>query len=738
VAGSKEKVAFEITGDDKSGRAFSSAEQRLRGVEAAVADVSKKVLAMGAAVAAAEAVVLASVIKTSAEFERYATQLETIEGSSAKAARSMDWITDFTAKTPFELDQVTASFVKLKAYGIDPIANDALTTLGDTAAAMGKSLNQSVEALADAATGEFERLKEFGIKARVEGDKVAFAYSQNGEQMVQSADRNSQEMIRHTLLGIWNDKYAGGMDKLSKTWEGMTSNLSDNWTIFKKNIGDGGVFEAAKGSLGVVLDELNKNDEAVKLLARDISDGLVSSLEVGTMSAGIMAKGFATLPVVFNAVRVGVDSVALAGVQGFDMMLAAAETYMEVVQHIPGIIGDDAKNDLATIREMRREIAHLEEGIKATGNESLDTFLDSTVEAESSWAGIDDKVVKVLAALDKGRNAPANVSAAANDDEGTGGGGPSGAAAAAAQVEADSVISIHQAKFERMAAIAAEADMADDERAISKLSRDLDEMEAEKDRIMEMDAFKASSKEQQLAFEDEVDAAMIARGWQTEAELAAIDEARVQSATDAEARKNAIVGGLQATAFNQGVAFLQLFAGKSKEVALLLIAIQTAKAVSDISIQAASATAQITAYGNIEAAAHSAMFNYPAAAAALGKMTAQIAAVNTAAALGMGFAVAGGIAQGAAAMKGGGSQATPTYNVNPGTGLPSPSAQPTGAPQQQPQTVIHKTVYIQGNVLTKEFARSDILPEIYDADESGEVLVVSPRGRTAAEIRDQT
>ncbi|MDG4813775.1 hypothetical protein P8629_12270, partial [Hydrogenovibrio sp. 3SP14C1] len=85
--------------------------------------------------------------------------LETIEGSQEKAKASLDWIAGFAKKTPYDLAQVTESFVKLKAYGIDPIADDALRILGDTGSAMGKSLDQAVEAFADAATGEFERLK---------------------------------------------------------------------------------------------------------------------------------------------------------------------------------------------------------------------------------------------------------------------------------------------------------------------------------------------------------------------------------------------------------------------------------------------------------------------------------------------------------------------------------------------------------------------------------------------------
>jgi hypothetical protein len=38
---------------------------------------------------------------------------------------------------------------------------------------MGKDMMQMIEAVADASTGEFERLKEFGIKASKQGDQVA-------------------------------------------------------------------------------------------------------------------------------------------------------------------------------------------------------------------------------------------------------------------------------------------------------------------------------------------------------------------------------------------------------------------------------------------------------------------------------------------------------------------------------------------------------------------------------------
>ena len=103
-------------------------------------------------------------INPAAQFERFETVLKTIEGSSEKARESMNWIDDFAVKTPYELAQVTDAFVKLRAYGMNP-TDGLLRDLGDASAAMGKPLMQAVEAIADAVTGENERLKEFGVKS---------------------------------------------------------------------------------------------------------------------------------------------------------------------------------------------------------------------------------------------------------------------------------------------------------------------------------------------------------------------------------------------------------------------------------------------------------------------------------------------------------------------------------------------------------------------------------------------
>lgn len=213
-----------------------------------------------------------SVIDVSAQFETYQATLETIEGSAEKAKASLDWVTQFAKTTPYNVDEVTRAFVKLKSYGLDPM-DGTLEFLGDTASGMGKNLNMAVEALADAVTNQFERLKEFGITAKQSGDDVTFSWTENGKAMTKTVKKNSVEITK-ALKGIWGTKFAGAMIRQSKTWVGMMSNLGDSWTAFLRKVGEHGFFDKAKESLAGLMDSINTafDDGTVDKLADSLSN----------------------------------------------------------------------------------------------------------------------------------------------------------------------------------------------------------------------------------------------------------------------------------------------------------------------------------------------------------------------------------------------------------------------------------------------------------------------------------
>ena len=271
----------ERLGTLNNGRVGRAMAQVARATDQATSTL-KHYAAAGAVLAAGSALMVKGVVDTASEFERYRSVLETIEGSSEKARQSMAWVSEFATKTPYELSEVNEAFVKLKSYGLDPIKDGLLTTLGDTSAGMGKPLMQAVEAIADAMTGQNQRLKDFGINASAQGNRIIYEYTdKSGRQMRAMADKNNREQIRATLQTIWNEKYGGAMDKLSGTFAGMMSNLSDNWERFKLMIADSGVFDYLKNKLSGLLEKIDAmaKDGSLQKLAETIGKNLVTAFE---------------------------------------------------------------------------------------------------------------------------------------------------------------------------------------------------------------------------------------------------------------------------------------------------------------------------------------------------------------------------------------------------------------------------------------------------------------------------
>jgi len=72
-------------------------------------------------------------IGTAASFEKYRVQLESLEGSSEKAKIAMDWVSDFARDTPFQIEGVMDAFVKMRAFGLDPMDGSMKAIANQTA-----------------------------------------------------------------------------------------------------------------------------------------------------------------------------------------------------------------------------------------------------------------------------------------------------------------------------------------------------------------------------------------------------------------------------------------------------------------------------------------------------------------------------------------------------------------------------------------------------------------------------
>lgn len=187
-----------------------------------------------------------TVISAQREFDKLNASLVTATGSTEKAAEAFSALQAFAATTPYGVAEATAAFIKMRNLGLDP-SERALRSYGNTAAAMGKSLEQMVEAVADASTGEFERLKEFGVKASQDGEKLTLTF-----KGISTSIKNEASAIEKYLMRIGELDFAGAMLSRAATLDGAISALSDTWDSTMRTISSSGIGQAAQdGVLGL-------------------------------------------------------------------------------------------------------------------------------------------------------------------------------------------------------------------------------------------------------------------------------------------------------------------------------------------------------------------------------------------------------------------------------------------------------------------------------------------------------
>lgn len=201
---------------------------------------------------------LNKVISVGREFDKLTAQLKTATGSAEGAAFAFTELEQFARRTPFALEQSIDAFVKLVNLGLTP-SERALESYGNTASALGKDLTQFIEAVADASVAEFERLKEFGIKARNEGDTIRFTF-----RGVETEVANTAAAIEAYLIQLGEVEFAGAMQERVDTLDGALSNLGDSWDGLFRTINDGPIGQAIE-------DQARQATEALGRLSREIA-----------------------------------------------------------------------------------------------------------------------------------------------------------------------------------------------------------------------------------------------------------------------------------------------------------------------------------------------------------------------------------------------------------------------------------------------------------------------------------
>lgn len=247
------------------------------------------VVAGGLAVGAAGGAALAAnaVIGPAAQMENYQIQLEALYGGSKKKAdQALEWISDFATRTPIELPDVVLAFRQLKNFGIDP-TNGSLQALVDTMAMSGgnaETLQGIILAVGQAWTKgklqgeEAMQLLERGIPV---WHLLSEATGKSAAQLQELASKGKLgTKAIAKLVELMGRRASGASQKMSKTWDGMISNMSDMWFRLRFMIAKAGLFDFVKSKLREFLDLLNRMqaDGSLQKLAETISANIITTL----------------------------------------------------------------------------------------------------------------------------------------------------------------------------------------------------------------------------------------------------------------------------------------------------------------------------------------------------------------------------------------------------------------------------------------------------------------------------
>jgi len=288
-------------------------------------------------------------VSTQREFDVLSASLKTLAGGSEQAEREMAWLKDFAKQTPFGLNQAIQGFVKMKALGLEP-TRAALTSFGNTASAMGKDLNQMIEAVADASTGEFERLKEFGIKAKKEGNNVELTF-----QGVTTKIKNSAEEITGYLEDIGNNQFGGAMEERAKTLDGAISSMGDSWDEMFRTISSQGAGTLIYDTVTLASGAIEDATAIIRAMGGAADDASKDIGALATMQTGLgnVFETVAVLGVNLKYILVGIGTEIGGIVAQFSAMGEAGGVFTKEGRAAWAAVGAEMRRDA---EDARREV----------------------------------------------------------------------------------------------------------------------------------------------------------------------------------------------------------------------------------------------------------------------------------------------------------------------------------------------------------------------------------------------
>ncbi|MCK5316396.1 MAG: tape measure protein [Anaerolineales bacterium] len=250
---------------------FDVDEKSLNDLDRSLVNIQKSVKSMTILFGGAS-LAIGGLLKVAGDFEQVEVAFETMLGSADKAKDLLEDITKFARTTPFSLTGIVDSSKQLLAFGIEQEKIiGTMTSLGNIAAGVGRDkLPTLVRAFGKIRTKgkatmeELNMLLEAGVPVL---DELAKNYGVTTAELFKmiSAGKVGFTDVEAALTGLstGSGKFANLMEKQSKTFLGMLSNLKDFITVTAIEIGKE-LLPQAKALATQILNIFEANRKLIK------------------------------------------------------------------------------------------------------------------------------------------------------------------------------------------------------------------------------------------------------------------------------------------------------------------------------------------------------------------------------------------------------------------------------------------------------------------------------------------
>lgn len=249
---------------------------------AKIAAIGAAALGINSAVGLARTT-LSQLIETAGEFQKLDVQLDSVFKGDSEAA--FDRITQFAKETPYQLNQVAESFVKLKAFGLDPM-DGTFQAIADQAAALGGSQ--------ETLTGITLALGQAQAKQKLQGEEILQLVERGvpvwdllsratGKSTIELQKLSEAGKLGRTEIKLLIDEIGksseGTAAALANTLPGQINRLKTQYQEFLNLVANSGVLDYLTQQLSDISAEVQRLADSGELQAwaKDVADAIVGA-----------------------------------------------------------------------------------------------------------------------------------------------------------------------------------------------------------------------------------------------------------------------------------------------------------------------------------------------------------------------------------------------------------------------------------------------------------------------------